>query len=118
MFRVSELSQQRPLEAVTLAMYQRFQLIDKLRLPVGKLRAFLGVSSFSLKSGHSSTFWYMRDAASQVLKGRASTLACWRRQSRKSSHCGDCCGGQYTQHAVLTNLEDMNHYFDNLVTMI
>ena len=48
-FRVSELSQQRPLEAVTLAMYQRFQLIDKLRLPVGKLRAFLSVRSLLLR---------------------------------------------------------------------
>ena len=46
-FKVARLSQQRPLKAVTMALIQRYDLIAKLSLPVGKLISFLQVQQLS-----------------------------------------------------------------------
>ena len=42
--RVAQLTQGRPLEAVTLEALHRFDLLEKLKLPREKLRSFLRVS--------------------------------------------------------------------------
>ncbi len=42
--RVAQLTQGRPLEAVTLEALHRFDLLEKLKLPREKLRCFLRVS--------------------------------------------------------------------------
>lgn len=42
--RVTQLTQGRPLEAVTLEVLHRFDLLEKLELPKEKLRVFLQVS--------------------------------------------------------------------------
>ena len=44
MNRVAQLTQGRPLEAVTLEVLHRFDLLEKLKLPWEKLRSFLRVS--------------------------------------------------------------------------
>ena len=42
-FKVARLTQQRPLSTVTMALIQRYDLVAKLSLPVGKLTSFLQV---------------------------------------------------------------------------
>ena len=42
-FKVARLTQQQPLRAVTMALIQRYDLVAKLSLPVGKLTSFLQV---------------------------------------------------------------------------
>ncbi len=42
-FKVASLTGDRPLEPVTLAVLQHFDLVDKLRLPDKKLRNYLRV---------------------------------------------------------------------------
>lgn len=42
-FKVAALSNSRPLETVTLAILERFELVDKLHLDEAKLRSFLKV---------------------------------------------------------------------------
>lgn len=55
--RVTRLTQGRPLEAVTLEVLHRFDLLEKLKLPREKLRSFLKARHSRACSMHVTCKW-------------------------------------------------------------
>ena len=55
--RVTRLTQGRPLEAVTLEVLHRFDLLEKLKLPREKLRSFLKARHPRAYSTHVTCKW-------------------------------------------------------------
>ena len=55
--RVAQLTEGRPLEAVTLEVLHRFDLLEKLKLPREELRSFLRVSCLPLASAAVCIGW-------------------------------------------------------------
>lgn len=58
--RVAQLTQGRPLEAVTLEALHRFDLLEKLKLPREKLRFFLRVTCLPMSSLSPFCYTYRR----------------------------------------------------------
>jgi hypothetical protein len=78
-FRVRALSGGRPLQRVVLAVLQRFDLIEKLKLPEAKLRSFLKVQKASL-----------------ALSGTGRPFACSRLPA--CGHCNACITQAVLRH--------------------
>lgn len=68
--RVAQLTQGRPLEAVTLEVLHRFDLVEKLKLPREKLRSFLRVSRLPWASK-----WTLDTAERRVISCFAGHIA-------------------------------------------